>query len=93
MVVEIAGSSASYGFGEKRDVYEAAGVREYLVFETIERRIEWWWHDGMKYINVPRDKNVFKSVAFPGLWLDGDALRAGDRFRLIETLQLEIQSV
>lgn len=87
MIVEIAGSSASYDFGEKRDVYEAAGVGEYLVFETIERRMEWWRHDGTRFIDVPRDGMVYQSVRFPGLWLDGDALRSGDRFRLIETLQ------
>lgn len=93
MIVEIAGSSASYDFGEKRDVYEAAGVGEYLVFETIEGRVEWWRHDGTKFVDVPRDDNVFQSVTLPGLWLDADALRTGDRFRLIETLQRGIQSV
>lgn len=93
MIVEIAGSSASYDFGEKRDVYEAAGVGEYLVFETIEGRVEWWRHDGTKFVDVPRDDNVFQSVTLPGLWLDVDALRTGDRFRLIETLQRGIQSV
>jgi len=36
LIIEIAGSSGSYDFGEKRDVYEAAGVGEYLVFETLE---------------------------------------------------------
>lgn len=86
LIIEIAGSSASYDFGEKRDVYEAAGVGEYLVFETIEGRIEWWRHDGSKFVDVPRDETVFKSTLFSGLWLDGDALRAADRFRLIEKL-------
>ncbi|ELP32513.1 hypothetical protein RBSWK_03645 [Rhodopirellula baltica SWK14] len=42
---------------------------------------------------MPRDATVFKSETFPGLWLDGDASRAGDRFRLIETLQHGIQSI
>ncbi|WDQ17909.1 Uma2 family endonuclease [Rhodopirellula sp. P2] len=93
LIVEIAGSSASYDFGEKREVYEAAGVGEYLIFETLEGRIEWWHHDGNQFIAAPRDADVFKGVTFPGLWLDGDAFRAGDRFRLTETLQRGIQSV
>lgn len=92
MIVEIAGSSASYDFGEKRDVYEAAGVGEYLVFETIEGRIEWWRHDGSRFIDVPRQAMIYKSATFPGLWLDGEALRSADRFRLIETLRQGMQS-
>lgn len=34
-----------------------------------------------------------KNATFPGLWLDRDALRAGDRFRLSKTLQHGIQSI
>ncbi|PHQ36275.1 PDDEXK family nuclease [Rhodopirellula bahusiensis] len=72
---------------------ETAGVDEYLVFETLEGRIEWWHHDGNQFLEGPRDATVFNSATFPGLWLDRDALRAGDRFRLIETLQHGIQSI
>jgi Uma2 family endonuclease len=72
---------------------ETAGVDEYLVFETLEGRIEWWHHDGNRFLEGPRDATVFNSATFPGLWLDRDAIRAGDRFRLIETLQHGIQSI
>ena len=93
LIVEIAGSSASYDFGEKRDAYETAGVLEYLVFETVDGRVEWWRHDGTKYVDVPRDETVFQSTLHKGLWLDADALRVGNRFRLIETLRRGLQSV
>jgi len=53
----------------------------------LEGRIEWWHHDGNRFVDVTRDAMVFKSVRFPGLWLDGEALRVADRFRLIETLR------
>ncbi|WP_430452470.1 hypothetical protein [Rhodopirellula europaea] len=74
-------------------MHETAGVDEHLVFETLEGRIEWWHHDGNQFVDVPRDATVFKNATFPGLWLDRAPLRAGDRFRLIETLQHGIQSI
>lgn len=93
LIVEIAGSSASYDFGEKRDVYEAAGVGEYIVFETLEGRIEWWHHDGQKFVDLIVDDGVLKSRRIPGLWLNMDALRSADAPRLIETLNLGLASV
>ncbi|MFG0255799.1 MAG: Uma2 family endonuclease [Rhodopirellula sp. JB053] len=93
LIVEIAGSSASYDFGEKRDVYEAAGVGEYLVFETIEGRIEWWRQSDGKFVDVPVVDGVRKSVLFPGLWLDEQALRRGDSQQLVDTLQRGMDSV
>ncbi|MGB7329368.1 MAG: Uma2 family endonuclease, partial [Rubripirellula sp.] len=87
MIVEIAGSSASYDFGEKRDVYEAAGVGEYLVFETIEGRIAWWRLENGRFVEIVAAGGVYKSVLFPGLWLDADALRSAAAPKLIETLK------
>jgi len=93
MIVEIAGSSASYDFGEKRDVYEAAGVGEYLVFETIEGRIQWWRSDSGRFVDILPDEGLYKSVLFPGLWLDADALRSANALKLIETLRRGMESV
>ncbi len=93
MIVEIAGSSASYDFGEKRDVYEAAGVREYLVFETIEGRIAWWRLAHGKFVEILPDEGVYKSLQFPGLWLDAGALRSANAMKMVETLQRGLDSV
>jgi Uma2 family endonuclease len=93
LIVEIAGSSASYDFTEKRDVYEAAGVRECLVFETIEGRIEWWRTKDGRFVEIQSDGGIYKSVYFPGLWLDADALRSANPLKLIQTLQQGISSV
>ncbi|TWT86053.1 Uma2 family endonuclease [Neorhodopirellula pilleata] len=87
MIVEIAGSSASYDFGEKRYVYEQAGVGEYLVFETIEGRIAWWRHDNGRYVDISPSDGIYRSVLFPRLWLDADALRAADTLKLIRALE------
>ncbi|HBJ37928.1 MAG TPA: hypothetical protein DDZ51_24845 [Planctomycetaceae bacterium] len=93
MIVEIAGSSASYDFGEKRDVYEAAGVGEYLVFETIEGRIAWWQSKNGQFAEIQPEDAIYKSILFPGLWLDADALRSANSLKLIQTLQQGIESV
>jgi hypothetical protein len=93
MIVEIAGSSASYDFTEKRDVYEAAGVGEYLVFETIEGRIAWWRSETGRFAEILPEDGIYKSVLFPGLWLDAEALRSANPLKLIQTLQQGIESV
>lgn len=87
LIVEVAGSSASYDLGEKRKVYESAGVLEYLVFETAARGLEWWHLENGKYTDVLRCDGVFQSWHFPGLWLDLAALHAQDSRRLVETLR------
>lgn len=87
MIIEIAGSSASYDFGEKREVYEAAGVGEYLVFETMEGRIQWWRSDKGRFIEILPEDEIYKSVLSPGLWLDAGALRSANAVALIATLQ------
>lgn len=93
MIVEIAGSSASYDFGEKRDVYEAAGVGEYLVFEAIEGRIQWWRSDSGRFVDILPDDGIYKSALFPGLWLDADALRSANALKLIENLRRGMESL
>lgn len=92
MIVEIAGSSASYDFGEKRNVYESAGVGEYLVFESIEGRIAWWRRDGRRFVAIEPIERVYQSISFPGLWLDADALRSANAAQLIETLHAGMNS-
>lgn len=87
MIVEIAGSSASYDFGEKREVYEAAGVGEYLVFEAIGGRIEWWRLESGRFVEIQPEGGIYKSVLFPGLWLDAEALRSANSLKLIGTMQ------
>lgn len=98
MIVEIAGSSASYDFGEKRDVFEAAGVGEYIVFSPIEGRIAWWWRDGRHFVDLESVEidgvgAVYQSVRFPGLWLDVKSLRSADSRKLIESLRRGVDSV
>jgi Uma2 family endonuclease len=86
LIVEVAGSSASYDFGEKKDAYESAGVQEYLIFETFEGKIAWWQLNQAKYESIEQVDGIYRSNVFAGLWLDADALRCGDAKKLIATL-------
>ena len=42
LVVEIAASSASYDLFEKKRVYLRSGVREYIVWQTDDKRLDWF---------------------------------------------------
>jgi Uma2 family endonuclease len=87
MVVEIAGSSASHDLTEKRDIYEAAGTLEYLVYECHRGEIYWWTRIDGRYQRITSDDRVHRSVVFPGLWLDRDALRSCDINQIQATLK------
>lgn len=86
LIVEVASSSASYDLGEKRSVYENAGVLEYLVFETERQQLTWWKLGSGGYFEIAIADGVLKSDEFPGLWLDVAAISSGDGRRLLETL-------
>ena len=79
LVVEVASSSVSFDLHAKLSAYRRAGVREYVVWRVRDGAIDWLEQDGGRF--VPRaigDDGLFRSVVFPGLWLDGAALLRGD---------------
>jgi Uma2 family endonuclease len=84
LVVEVSYSSWAVDLNEKRNVYQAAGVREYVVI--ILRDSEVRWHvlrDGRFERATPDNDGLYRSTVFPGLWLDPAALLVGDATRLI----------
>ena len=79
LVAEIAASSASYDLHDKLHVYRRNGVREYLVWRTLDRRFDWFELAGGVYRPRPPDASgVVRSGVFPGLRLAVDALLRGD---------------
>lgn len=62
-------------------------IGEYLVFETLVGRIEWWRLESGRYVLLPPDEGIYKSVLFPGLWLDAEGLRSVNARMLIATLE------
>ena len=79
LVAEVAATSASYDLHEKLLVYQRNGVREYIVWRTRERRIDWFELGGGKYQPLPADPDgVIHSRIFPGLRIAVTALLEGD---------------
>ena len=79
LVAEIAASSASYDMHDKLRAYRRNGVREYLVWRTLDRRFDWFELVDSVYRPRPPDASgLVSSRVFPGLRLAVDALLSGD---------------
>jgi Uma2 family endonuclease len=93
LFAETSRSSASYDLHQKLELYQTAGVQEYLTVLLFEREIR--WHvlvDGV-YQVMPADADgVWRSRVFPGLWLDGQALLAGNMKQVLAKLNEGIAS-
>jgi Uma2 family endonuclease len=88
LIVEIAGSSASYDLHEKLNVYRRNQVQEYLVWQTYEQKLNYFRLKGQEYIILEPDaNNAIKSEAFPGLWLAPNALLEGNLVKVLAVLQ------
>lgn len=82
LVVEVAASSASIDLHAKLNAYRRNGVKEYLVWLSLESEARWYrLLEGQYELTQPREvggRVVLCSDMFPGLWLDVEAMRAGD---------------
>jgi Uma2 family endonuclease len=93
LVIEVAASSASLDLGAKRTVYRRNGVREYIVWQIYDHRVDWWaLREGEYQPLLPDDAGVLRSEVFPGLWLDVPALIADNLANLLTTLQQGLAS-
>jgi Uma2 family endonuclease len=90
---EIAATSASYDLHEKKEAYRRNGVREYLVWRVEDRAIDWFELHGGSYEPLQAgDDGIYRSEVFPGLWLDSQALLAGNMRRVLDALQRGLNS-
>jgi Uma2 family endonuclease len=93
LVAEVTASTASYDLHDKLRAYEKNGVQEYLVWRVEDRAIDWFVLRQGKYRRLPLSKDgIFRSKIFPGLWLDAQAMIAGDLRRVIDVLEQGIRS-
>jgi hypothetical protein len=93
LVAEVCASTASYDLHQKYDLYQSAGIPEYLAVVVFEREIR--WHalvDGRYQLLSPDADGLHRSRIFPGLWLDGQALLAGDLRQVLSRLKEGLQS-
>jgi Putative restriction endonuclease len=79
--------------GHKLDLYQVAKIPEYLAILRFEQEIR--WHvlvNGVYELMPPDADRVWRSRIFPGLWLDGRALLAGDAARVLAQLDEGLRS-
>ncbi len=93
LIAEIAATSASYDLHVKLAVYRRAGVREYIVWRTLDKQFDYFvLREGEYRPLSPAADGTFHSEVFPGLWLDAAALMAGDLAKALAHVQQGLAS-
>ncbi|MGJ3246751.1 MAG: Uma2 family endonuclease [Elainellaceae cyanobacterium] len=93
LIVEIAASSAAIDLYDKKTAYRRNGVREYIVWQVLERRLDWFYLEQGEFLSLTAgDDGIFRSQVFPGLWLDKTALLAGNMAQVLSCLQAGLQT-
>jgi len=91
-IAEIAASTVSYDLHSKKTAYERNGVKEYLVWRTIDREIDWFVLENGEYRLLEPDAiRIISSQEFTGLWLDVEAILSHDMATVLKTLQSGLQ--
>ena len=93
LVGEIAASSVSYDLHVKLNVYRRSGVREYVVWRTYDRAIDYMvLREGEYQKLAPDAGGIIRSEVFPGLWLAPAAMLAGDMQKVLQVAQEGLSS-
>jgi hypothetical protein len=73
---------------ETLETDERAGVLEYVVIALDPDEVIWHVRRGDRLDRIPAGADgLYRSEAFPGLWLDPEAFLADDSARLIAALE------
>jgi Uma2 family endonuclease len=93
LVAEIAASSAANDLHDKKKAYRRNGVREYIVWQIFENRLDWFSLQQGEYVRLAADGNgIVRSQVFPGLWLSVPDLLAGNMTRVVSVLHEGLNS-
>ncbi|MDX2229553.1 MAG: Uma2 family endonuclease [Leptolyngbyaceae cyanobacterium bins.349] len=93
LIAEIAASSASYDLGDKKRAYRRNGVKEYIVWQMFENKLDWFILQDDEYMELTPDADgILRSHQFPGLWLAVEALLTGDMVQVLAVLQQGLAS-
>ena len=88
LVAEIAASSAAIDLGDKKRAYRRNGIKEYIVWQVFEQKLDWFYLQEGEYLLLPVDEHgVIRSREFPGLWLAVEDLLAGNMAQVLAVLQ------
>jgi Uma2 family endonuclease len=93
LIAEIAASTVSYDLHSKKSAYERNGVKEYIVWRTLDRQIDWFILENGKYRDLEPDATgIIRSREFTGLWLNVNAILSNDMSSVLTTLQTGMAS-
>jgi Putative restriction endonuclease len=92
LVAEVAGSTVSIDATVKKRVYEANGVREYILWRVYDDKIDWFTVRNGDYHELTTTDGILRSEVLAGLWLDPTALIEGNMTRVLSVLQQGIAS-
>ncbi len=87
LLAEVSSTTARTDLSSKFELYRRSGVREYLVWRVGDKVIDWFVLRDGAYDRLAADESgIYRSVVFPGLWLDSRALIAGDLSSVLAVL-------
>jgi Uma2 family endonuclease len=82
LVVEASSASLAFDLDAKRRAYERHGCREYVVLAVPDRALRaFTLEDGQLVSRAVDADGIYRSRAFPGLWLDETAIVDDDPVR------------
>jgi Uma2 family endonuclease len=87
LTTEVSASSASHDLHQKLQVFWRHGVQEYIVWRVWDHAIDWFIRGENQFERLTPDRGIYQSRAFPGLWLDAEALLAGNMVQVLAVLQ------
>jgi Uma2 family endonuclease len=84
---EVCRTSTAFDLHQKLEVYQEAGVQEYLAVLMFEQEVRWHRLSRRRFRVVPAPADgIYRSTIFPGLWLDSAALLGNDLVRVVAVL-------
>lgn len=84
LIIEISHSTLNLDLKKKSVIYQEQGVREYVVVDVEAAKFHWLlWPEGERPFDLD---GIFRSIAFPGLWIDSQALFQEQIANLLATL-------
>lgn len=93
LVVEVAVSMRSHDLSTKKTIYRRNRVPEYLVLAAHEQAVFWYRREAGQYVEIAPDAaGIYRSVAFPGFWLNAPAFWQRETAAALATLTAGVDS-